>query len=153
MGQNGSLSFVYTTLIFLKHCIAGECLPPFIVYKGLNLYENWTFDEPTDAQYTLTHSGWMHGVSFEIWLTKVFAPFTESNLKPVRLLYGGPSSYFTFNTVKVARENNIIIMFAITYQPCTTASRCCCVKTIEDGMKEDDESQIKSVNKASSLPC
>ena len=49
---------------------AGEYLAPFVVYKGLNLYDTWTVGGPPECLYGVTPSGWMQDLVFESWLIK-----------------------------------------------------------------------------------
>ncbi|KAK3764026.1 hypothetical protein RRG08_004390 [Elysia crispata] len=56
---------------------SGKSLPPYVVYKGKNLYESWTRDGPQDACYTTCEKGWMEGPQFLDWFTKVFLVHTE----------------------------------------------------------------------------
>ena len=43
---------------------AGEFLPPMVVYKSENLYESWIKDDPKNAVYDVTTSGWFHNKNF-----------------------------------------------------------------------------------------
>ena len=47
---------------------------------------------------------------FENWLKNFFIQSTQSNQKPVLLIYNGHGSQLTYNTVMLAIENNIIII-------------------------------------------
>ena len=38
---------------------SGERLPPFILYKGTNLYQRWTEGGPAGVLYGVSESGWM----------------------------------------------------------------------------------------------
>ena len=46
---------------------------------------------------------------FENWFKDFFIQSTQSNQKPVLLIYDGHGSHLTYNTVMLAIENNIII--------------------------------------------
>lgn len=61
-------------------------LPPFILYKGVNLYARWTRGGPAGAGYGVSVTGWMEGSNFYEWFRKMFLP-------PVApLLRSGPAS-------------------------------------------------------------
>ena len=45
----------------------GTRLPPFILYKGRNLYLRWTTGGPAGAVYSVSDSGWMEGGNFCKW--------------------------------------------------------------------------------------
>ena len=51
-------------------------MPPFILYKGKKIYEEWTKDGPKDAVYTNSESGWMTKSLFEEWFKSVFLKYT-----------------------------------------------------------------------------
>ena len=93
-------------------CISatGNCLPPFVVYKGLHLYNTWTSGGPPGCVYATTPIGWMQDNAFENWFKDFFIQSTQSNQKPVLLIYDGHGSHLTYNTVMLAIENNIIII-------------------------------------------
>ena len=42
----------------------GVRLPPFILYKGKNLYDTWTKGGPAGAAYSVSQSGWMEEVNY-----------------------------------------------------------------------------------------
>ena len=44
---------------------SGAFLPPFVVYKAQNLYENWTKGGPDGAGYACSKSGWFE--ESELW--------------------------------------------------------------------------------------
>lgn len=88
---------------------SGWYLPPFIVYKGLHLYQSWTQGGPPGTCYATTKSGWMEDTVFESWF-KHFIKSVEHIEKPVLLIYDGHGSHLTYGTVKSAMANNIIIL-------------------------------------------
>ena len=47
---------------------------------------------------------------FENWFKDFFNQSTQSNQKPVLLIYDGHGSHLTYNTVMLAIKNNIIII-------------------------------------------
>ena len=53
---------------------SGERLPPFILYKGKNLYERWMKGGPAGTVYGISDSGWMDGANFLSWFSKLFIP-------------------------------------------------------------------------------
>jgi hypothetical protein len=44
--------------IMLYGSAAGELLPPYILYKGINVWEKWCKGGPENAKYNSTPSGW-----------------------------------------------------------------------------------------------
>lgn len=84
-------------------------MPPFIVYKGLHLYDSWTKNGPPGAWYAVTKSGWMEDTVFESWFKQFVISVTHIE-KPLLLIFDGHGSHLTFNTIKNAMDNNIIIL-------------------------------------------
>ncbi len=48
----------------------GEYLPLNFIFKGKNLYSDWTKDGPKGAQYGKSKSGWMEGEQFRLEFKK-----------------------------------------------------------------------------------
>lgn len=88
----------------------GVFIPPFTVYKGLNLYSSWTKGGPAGAAYGCSESGWMMDRNFESWFTKIFVPHVSQLNKPVLLTFDGHNSHLTYEAIKVAKDNDIVII-------------------------------------------
>ena len=100
----------YTTV----HCAgsaSGERLPPFLLYKGKNLYKRWTENGPVGALYGVNESGWMDAEVFLSWFCKLFlravGHLTESG--PVILFLDGHHSHISLELIRKARANNVIL--------------------------------------------
>jgi hypothetical protein len=68
---------------------AGQYLPPFVVYKSKNLYDQWTGVDnsgPDGAAYSCSESGWMEFDTFKLWF-QFFISQTS----------GIPGTYLVFN--------------------------------------------------------
>ena len=93
---------------------AGIYLPPFVIYKAKNLYGNWMGEREgvPGAVYGYSDSGWMVAANFEGWFAKIFVVYVQTNCggHKVLLTYDGHNSHITYNTVKLAIDNNIIIL-------------------------------------------
>lgn len=100
------------TMFSVLFCVSatGVYLPPFTVYKSKNLYDAWTKGGPQYAGYGCSESGWMQDFNFEAWIITIFIPFVSDYEKPVLLTLDGHNSHLTYNTVKEAMANNIIIL-------------------------------------------
>lgn len=132
----------------------GTYLPPFVVYKGLNLYSSWTKGGPPGATYGCSASGWMTDINFEAWFLKVFIPKIEPLEKPVLLTYDGHNSHLTYETVKTAVDKSVIILClppntSHAFQPLDVAVfgplKTSWRNTLKDWSRE---SRMKSVDKA-----
>ena len=88
---------------------SGELLPPFILYKGKNLYQRWTSNGLAGACYGISESGWMDGINFLSWFKNQFIPavrhLTASG--PVFLIFDGHYSHISLDLIKTARASNI----------------------------------------------
>ena len=63
-----------STSMFCGNAV-GQFLPPMVVYKSENLYENWVRGDPKNAVYEVTPSAWFdwfNNRTFEIWFFKSF---------------------------------------------------------------------------------
>ena len=45
---------------------AGEFLPPMVVYKTDNVYQNWVKNGPVGSIYDATQSGWFDMRTFDL---------------------------------------------------------------------------------------
>lgn len=75
----------------------GTRLPPFILYKGCNLYLRWTSGGPAGAVYGVSDSGWMEANNFCQWFEKLYIPAVASLLSTglVVLFVDGHHSHLT----------------------------------------------------------
>ncbi|KAG5880331.1 hypothetical protein JTB14_017934 [Gonioctena quinquepunctata] len=57
----------------------GEKLPPFIIFRGKNVWQSWIPEEDyPGTMYTAQHKGWMGGGLFFKWFKESFLPFIKS---------------------------------------------------------------------------
>lgn len=88
---------------------SGIRLPPFVVYKGKNLYGSWTKGGAAGAQYSVSESGWMETANYESWFKKMFLPFTKHlrDSGPIILYFDGHYSHVSIKLIELSRENNV----------------------------------------------
>ena len=93
-------------------CASGERLPPFILYKGKNIYKRWIEGGPAGTLYGVTDSGWMDAPNYLSWFTKLFLPAVAHLTKtaPVFLIQDGHHSHISLELIRRARDNNIVIL-------------------------------------------
>lgn len=85
----------------------GDFLPPFVVYKAQNCYENWTVGGPSGAKYDSSKSGWFDMRTFERWFTEIFIPHAQK-IEGQKLLIGDNlASHFSPRVVELANEKQI----------------------------------------------
>ena len=97
------------------HCAGsanGGRLPPFILYKGKNMYQRWMQGGPAAVVYGISESGWMDSDNFLSWFKKMFLPAVSHLTKeaPVLLFFDGHYSHISMELIKLARSNNIEIL-------------------------------------------
>ena len=87
----------------------GTHLPPFILYKGVNLYSRWTKGGLAGAIYGVSDSGWMESKNFEQWFQKLFAPAVSGLLAtgPVVLFVDGHHSHVGLDLIHLARSKGV----------------------------------------------
>ena len=85
----------------------GTFLPPFVVYKALNLYRNWTLNGPPGAIYDNSKSGWFDQRTFERWFFEIFLP-NATLLAGEKVLIGDNlASHFSEEVLRACKEHNI----------------------------------------------
>ena len=85
----------------------GEYLPPYIIYKGKNLYKNNCLNGPPNTLYNVSKNGWMEEPLFYEWFSKMFV--TRVNQLPGEkvLIMDGHSSHISLRIINLAIINNI----------------------------------------------
>ena len=89
---------------------AGEKLPPFVIFKGKNLWDSWISKEGNwpNTVYSAQKNGWMTAELFERWFTKSFVPNVGSE-RPALLIFDGHNSHVTPELTTAAQKNLITI--------------------------------------------
>jgi len=90
----------------------GERLPPFILYKGKNLYQRWMQGGPAGAFYGISESGWMDASNFLSWFHKLFLPAVShlTKTEPVVLFCDGHYSHISLELIREASANKVVLM-------------------------------------------
>lgn len=98
------------TTVLLGCNAVGEKTPPMIVFKGKNVWDEWTTDEgyPGTA-YAATSNGWMETAVFEAFFEKVFLK-TVGQKRPILLIYDGHATHVGVNLINKARNAKITIL-------------------------------------------
>ena len=111
----GSGKEMYTVLSCVS--ASGHVYPPFMLFKGKNLYEHWCHGAPLPPPppgtgYGATDSGWMMAGPFYNWFKNVFIPQLGPNPSkiPYLLIFDGHESHISYNLLRTAIDNNIHIL-------------------------------------------
>ena len=86
---------------------AGELLPPYIVYKAANTYEQWCEDGPEGAVYTSTVSGWFDGWVFTDWFKNSFLKHVRRNFDKKMLVGDNLRSHISLEVIDLCRKKDI----------------------------------------------
>ena len=80
-------------------CADGTRLPPYVVYKGKNLWSCWIQGGPAGCMFSVSDSGWMESGNFQQWLEKMFIPSTKhlATDSPVVLFFDGHHSHISLS--------------------------------------------------------
>ena len=80
---------------------SGERLPPYVLYKGKNLWTTWTKGGPSGTYFNVSESGWMERPHFLEWFKKLFLPAASSTLEtgPVILFMDGHASHINLELI------------------------------------------------------
>ena len=94
----------YTT-VHVACSANGERLPPFILYKGKNMYRRWMEGGPAGAVYGVSESGWMDACSFLSWFKKLFCPAVShlTSTGSVYLFMDGHHSHISLELIREAK--------------------------------------------------
>ena len=98
----------YTT-VHVACSASGERLPPFVLYKGKNIYQRWIQGGPAGAVYGVTESGWMDSSMFLSWFMKLFCPAVAhlTSSGPVFLFFDGHHSHISLELIRKAQEKKV----------------------------------------------
>ena len=87
---------------------AGQLGPCYVVYKGQNVYPNWTENGPPNATYSATPSGWFDGFTYCDYL-KGFAAWVKRKRAPGKLVLTCDNlrTHLTVDAIKICEDNDI----------------------------------------------
>ncbi|KAL0879425.1 hypothetical protein ABMA27_003176 [Loxostege sticticalis] len=99
-----------TTVLFASNAAGGKG-PPFIIFKGKNVWSAWTSEEAyPGTKYSATPNGWIDSETFEEYMTKSFIPMVKDDKEPTLLIFDGHSTHVQLSVVEKAKQNNITII-------------------------------------------
>lgn len=90
---------------------SGTLLPPYVVYKGERLYDQWCIGGPKNTKYNRTKSGWFDAACFQDWFQRVAIPWARQ-LSGRKILIGDNlSSHIQIDIVRQCQHNDIRFVF------------------------------------------
>ena len=95
--------------ISIMYCgsATGTFLPPMVVYRAGNCYEEWTRGGPAGSLYESTKSGWFDARTFTRWFTDIFVEHVKHQGGTKVLIGDNLASHFTHEVVNQCVANNI----------------------------------------------
>ncbi|XP_038072690.1 tigger transposable element-derived protein 1-like [Patiria miniata] len=99
-----------TTVIGCGNAL-GMALPPFFIFKGKRMRNEFLSGCTAGTGGTISDSGWSNSDIFERYLKEHFMKYSlpATSDDPVLLLYDGHRSHVSLPLIQWARENNIIL--------------------------------------------
>lgn len=90
---------------------SGCLLPPYVVYKSLNMYDTWTQGGPEGTRYNRSKSGWFDSYCFSDWFYTIALPYFR-RLPGRKILIGDIlSSHLTIDDIQECEKNDIAFVF------------------------------------------
>jgi hypothetical protein len=85
-------------------------LPPYIIYKGLRLFDTWCpRNGYPGTRYNATKSGWVEEPVFYDWFVNHFLPAVKDEKRPILLLMDGYKSHISARLIKMALDHAVHI--------------------------------------------
>lgn len=98
--------------IVLAGTADGEMLPPYVIYKSLDIYDTWVMNGPEGTRYNRTSSGWFEDSVFEDWVETIAIPFLASKSGPKCLLGDNVVSHnLTVDFIKKCKDHDLDFIF------------------------------------------
>ena len=84
-------------------------MPPYILYKGKNLYSSWTTGGPAGTLFGVSDSGWMERANFLDWFKKLFLPAIQhlGSTPGVVLFVDGHHSHLSLDLLELAKKSGV----------------------------------------------
>lgn len=90
---------------------SGGMLPPYVVYKALQMWEPWTIGGPEGCRYNRSQSGWFDQSIFEEWFQTIIIPHCR-RLEGTKVVIGDKlASHISVNIVKLCKQHDIKFIF------------------------------------------
>lgn len=108
--QNSTKSCI--TTVFCGNAL-GEFIPPYIIFKGKQVWSDWLYEAPPGTKMNVSPSGWIdHGV-FDDWFKNHFLQYANKNEGKKILLCDNLSAHISLETLKLCQQHNIAFICLI----------------------------------------
>ncbi|KAG5894224.1 hypothetical protein JTB14_002273 [Gonioctena quinquepunctata] len=132
-----------TITVLIAARAIGRKLPRIFVFKGKYLWDTWMAPEDhcfPHLAYECSQKGWMESDIFHKYLQNSFIPHIGPDC-PVLLIYDGPTTHIDTPTLKLALDNQIIVL---TLPPHTSRMLQPLDLSVFNSMKNDWDAELVS---------
>lgn len=95
------------TSVMFAVTASGLMLPPFVVYKSENLYQNWMKNGPKDCRFGRSKSGWFDQCLFEEWFYTIICPYFRRKEGPKVLIGDNLASHLSVAVINECEKLDI----------------------------------------------
>jgi hypothetical protein len=97
------------TSISIMFCgsATGDFLPPYVIYKGQNVYDSWCKGGPKGTYYTSTSSGWFDTYTFCDWFRRIFLPHVRRQPGKKLLLCDNLACHLSTEVIDLCRKEDV----------------------------------------------
>jgi hypothetical protein len=85
----------------------GATMPPYIVYKAMNLYDSWTRGGPKGTRFNTSKSGWFDSCIFRDWFKNLALPILKRQVGKKVIVCDNLASHISESVIALCRENDI----------------------------------------------
>ena len=85
-----------------------HAIPPYIIFAAKQLNPLWMKDEVAGSRYAVSDNGWIDQELFHYWMTDHFLAHAVAS-RPLVLLLDGHSSHFKPETIRFAKDHNVVV--------------------------------------------
>ncbi len=95
------------TAIFVMFCASGTgvVMPPYVVYKAINIYDSWCCNGVKSSVYNSSSSGWFNMHSFTDWFKKIFLPHVRRQSGRKLLIGDNLASHISMEVISEYRDD------------------------------------------------
>ncbi len=117
----------------------GERLPPYVVYKGKNLWSSWIKGGPAATLYTVSDSGWMERPHFLEWFRNTCSLYPCGNW-PGCPLHGWTCFPYQPGVDQACkRAGSDSALLTVTHYPCSAAPGRWCLWASQKHLEKNPE--------------
>uniref|UniRef100_A0A1B0CCW5 DDE-1 domain-containing protein n=1 Tax=Lutzomyia longipalpis TaxID=7200 RepID=A0A1B0CCW5_LUTLO len=104
---------------------SGDLLPPYVVYKSVQLYSSWCQGGPPNCRYGNSPSEWFDGTVFREWVESTFIPDLCKKEGKKIILCDNLSTHVTLEVISMLEKSHakLICLLKCTDWPRAVSNR------------------------------